>query len=167
MEYEIDKKLSASLHLPLCVAPGAIYTLAFQVLCAQLLLHADITSRDDVLRMGIDKYNDECRSIVMRHAWGFLPGSCKGSFCKLAHCSKSSSAQLNISRPMQGLNMGCDCLPRYSSEWEKTVRRIGRWIDFQKGYKTLDPSYMESVWWVFSELYKKGLVYRGYKVDYR
>ena len=52
---------------------------------------------------------------------------------------------------------------RYSSEWEKTVRRIGRWIDFEQGYKTLDPTFMESVWWVFSELHKKGLVYRGFK----
>ncbi len=52
---------------------------------------------------------------------------------------------------------------RYSSEWEKTVKRIGRWIDFKEDYKTLDPSYMESVWWVFSELHKKGLVYRGFK----
>ena len=44
------------------------------------------------------------------------------------------------------------------------MRRSGRWIDFQQGYKTLDTSYMESVWWVFSELHRKGLVYRGYKV---
>lgn len=53
---------------------------------------------------------------------------------------------------------------RYSKEWEKTVKRIGRWIDFENDYKTLDPTFMESVWWVFGELYKKGLVYRGYKV---
>ena len=53
---------------------------------------------------------------------------------------------------------------RYSKEWEKTVKRIGRWIDFENDYKTLDPTFMESVWWVFSELFKKGLVYRGFKV---
>lgn len=53
---------------------------------------------------------------------------------------------------------------RYSSEWEKIVGRLGRWIDFQNDYKTLDPSFMESVWWVFKKLYKKGLVYRGFKV---
>jgi len=53
---------------------------------------------------------------------------------------------------------------RYASEWEKVVSRIGRWIDFENDYKTLYPSFMESVWWVFSELHKKGLVYRGYKV---
>jgi len=53
---------------------------------------------------------------------------------------------------------------RYSGEWETVVRRIGRWIDFRGGYKTLDATYMESVWWVFSELHKKGLVYRGFRV---
>ena len=54
---------------------------------------------------------------------------------------------------------------RYSQEWEKTVKRIGRWIDFENDYKTLDPSFMESVWWVFSTLHKKGLVYQGFKVS--
>uniref|UniRef100_A0A915PQN9 Isoleucine--tRNA ligase, cytoplasmic n=1 Tax=Setaria digitata TaxID=48799 RepID=A0A915PQN9_9BILA len=72
----------------------------------------------DVLKLGIDKYNAECRSIVMR----------------------------------------------YASEWENTVERMGRWIDFRNDYKTLYPWFMESVWWIFSQLFKKGLVYRGVKV---
>lgn len=55
------------------------------------------------------------------------------------------------------------CANRYSGEWEKTVHRLGRWIDFEDDYKTLDPTFMESVWWAFSELHKKGLVYRGFK----
>ena len=53
---------------------------------------------------------------------------------------------------------------RYSKEWEKTVTRLGRWIDFENDYKTMDPSFMESVWWVFSQLWAKGLVYKGFKV---
>jgi len=53
---------------------------------------------------------------------------------------------------------------RYSKEWEVIVNRLGRWIDFKNDYKTLDSSFMESVWWVFKELYNKGLVYRGFKV---
>ena len=53
---------------------------------------------------------------------------------------------------------------RYSSEWRATVERMGRWIDFANDYKTLNISFMESVWWAFSELYKKGVVYRGQKV---
>ena len=46
------------------------------------------------------------------------------------------------------------------------MKRIGRWIDFENDYKTLDPTYMESVWWVFKQLWEKGLVYRGFKVGY-
>lgn len=68
--------------------------------------------------MGIEKYNAECRAIVMR----------------------------------------------YSSEWRRTVERLGRWIDFDNDYKTLNTPFMESVWWVFGQLWKKDLVYRGLKV---
>ncbi|KAI1890396.1 hypothetical protein AGOR_G00153290 [Albula goreensis] len=53
---------------------------------------------------------------------------------------------------------------RYSAEWEASVTRMGRWIDFKNDYKTLYPTFMESVWWVFKQLYDKGLVYRGVKV---
>jgi isoleucyl-tRNA synthetase len=77
-----------------------------------------ITSRDQVLEMGIDKYNDTCRGIVTR----------------------------------------------YTSEWEATITRLGRWIDFDNDYKTMDPTFMESVWWVFSQLYGKNLVYPGFRV---
>src|SRR5579872_1525465 len=53
---------------------------------------------------------------------------------------------------------------RYTSEWEKTVNRMGRWVDFSNTYRTMDKNFMESVWWVFSQLYGKGLVYEGFKV---
>ncbi|XP_029990139.1 isoleucine--tRNA ligase, cytoplasmic isoform X2 [Sphaeramia orbicularis] len=53
---------------------------------------------------------------------------------------------------------------RYSNEWETSVKRMGRWIDFNNDYKTLYPWFMETVWWVFRQLYDKGLVYRGVKV---
>lgn len=53
---------------------------------------------------------------------------------------------------------------RYVDEWEKTVVRMGRWIDFRNDYKTMDLNFMETVWWVFAQLYQKGLVYRGFKV---
>ncbi|KAK3601599.1 hypothetical protein CHS0354_027846 [Potamilus streckersoni] len=53
---------------------------------------------------------------------------------------------------------------RYSKEWEDIVTRLGRWIDFENDYKTMYPSFMESVWWVFNELYNKGLVYKGFRV---
>ena len=67
--------------------------------------------------MGVDKYNNECRSIVMR-------------------CAKV---------------------------WEVVVERVGRWIDFRNDYKTMDINFMESVWWVFGQLFQKGLVYRSFK----
>ncbi|XP_077429645.1 isoleucine--tRNA ligase, cytoplasmic [Vanacampus margaritifer] len=77
-----------------------------------------IKGPDDVAKMGIAEYNNQCRKIVMR----------------------------------------------YSNEWEVLVNRMGRWIDFKNDYKTLYPEFMETVWWVFKQLYEKGLVYRGVKV---
>ncbi len=53
---------------------------------------------------------------------------------------------------------------RYTSEWEKIVTRMGRWVDFENDYKTMDPDYMESIWWVFKQLYDKGLVYEGHTI---
>lgn len=53
---------------------------------------------------------------------------------------------------------------RYAAEWKQTIERMGRWIDFENDYKTLNPTYMESIWWVFSEMFDKGLVYRGLRV---
>jgi isoleucyl-tRNA synthetase len=78
----------------------------------------NIKTRQQVLEMGIDKYNNACRGIV----------------------------------------------ERYTAEWETTVKRMGRWIDFRNAYKTMDLNFMESVWWVFKQLYEKNLVYKGYKV---
>ena len=53
---------------------------------------------------------------------------------------------------------------KYTSEWEETVTRMGRWVDFKNDYKTMDSSYMESIMWVFAELWKKGLIREGKKV---
>ena len=76
------------------------------------------SGRDLVQELGIEAYNQECRSIVLK----------------------------------------------YADEWRQTIGRLGRWIDFDNDYKTMDPSFMESVWWVFKQLYDKGQVYREYKV---
>ncbi|KUI97507.1 isoleucine--tRNA ligase [Vibrio sp. MEBiC08052] len=77
-----------------------------------------MSAKETVERLGIAKYNDECRGIVQR----------------------------------------------YTKEWEKTITRLGRWVDFQNDYRTMEPWYMESVWWVFQQLWKKELVYQGEKV---
>ncbi|KFY16629.1 hypothetical protein V492_01198 [Pseudogymnoascus sp. VKM F-4246] len=77
-----------------------------------------ISGREAVMKLGLDKYNAECRAIVMR----------------------------------------------YSAEWRTTIDRLGRWIDFDNDYKTMDPTYMESVWWVFKQIFDKDAVYQGYRV---
>ncbi|KAJ4866562.1 tRNA synthetase class I family protein [Raphanus sativus] len=77
-----------------------------------------IERRAQVLEMGIDKYNEECRSVVST----------------------------------------------FVEEWEKVITRSGRWIDFKNDYKTMDMSFMESVWWVFAQLFDKKLIYKSFKV---
>lgn len=78
----------------------------------------NLSSKRDIEAYGIDKFNEACRSIVLR----------------------------------------------YTSEWEKIVNRMGRWVDFRNGYRTMDRSFMESIWWVFKNLWDQGLVYEGYKI---
>lgn len=53
---------------------------------------------------------------------------------------------------------------RLDTEWEKIIERLGRWVDFEHNYKTMDTTFMESVWWGFKQLYDKNLVYEGRKV---
>ncbi len=54
---------------------------------------------------------------------------------------------------------------RYTSEWRAVVERMGRWVDFDNQYRTMDPPYMESIWWVFSQMWKKDLIYQGFRVQ--
>lgn len=56
-----------------------------------------------------------------------------------------------------------DAVMEYADEWRRIIPRMGRWADMEHDYKTMDSTYTESVWWVFSELNKKGLVYEGFK----
>ncbi|KAI0484635.1 tRNA synthetases class I-domain-containing protein [Xylariaceae sp. FL0804] len=77
-----------------------------------------ITGKQAVMEFGLAKYNEECRSIVMR----------------------------------------------YREEWRRTIERLGRWIDFDNDYKTMDPTFMETCWWAFKQLFDKGMVYQGHRV---
>ncbi|MBM4343015.1 MAG: isoleucine--tRNA ligase [Deltaproteobacteria bacterium] len=77
-----------------------------------------LKSPSEVIAYGVGRYNEACRSIVLR----------------------------------------------YTSLWRQTVERMGRWVDFDRDYKTMDPPFMESVWWVFRRLWDQGLLYRGHKV---
>ena len=74
-----------------------------------------ISGKKQIEEYGIAKFNEACRSIVLR----------------------------------------------YTREWRKVITRLGRWVDFDHDYKTMDLDYMESIWWVLSELWKKGLLYEG------
>lgn len=52
----------------------------------------------------------------------------------------------------------------YVDEWEKTVTRMGRWVDFKNGYKTMNKDFMESVWWIFKQLYDQDRIYKSYRI---
>jgi isoleucyl-tRNA synthetase len=52
----------------------------------------------------------------------------------------------------------------YVDDWKNTVNRMWRWVDMENDYKTMDTSFMESVWWVYKNLYDKGLIYEGHRV---
>lgn len=62
-------------------------------------------------------------------------------------------------------NQACfDSVLRYEKEWKEIVPRVGRWVDMNHPYKTMDASYTESIWWSWKELFERGLAYEGYKV---
>ncbi|MEK6847256.1 MAG: isoleucine--tRNA ligase [Nanoarchaeota archaeon] len=67
-----------------------------------------------------------------------------------------------------GVNKFCEVCEstvlQYVHDWKSTIERLGRWVEFDKSYKTMDVSYMESVWWAFKEIWKKGLIYEGRRV---
>ncbi|MGA7097474.1 MAG: class I tRNA ligase family protein, partial [Acidimicrobiia bacterium] len=79
---------------------------------------------------------------------------------------------LGISGPRQIAEYGIDrfneaCRVRVQANtetWEVLTERIGRWVDFEHDYKTMDATFMETVWWVFKQLWDKGLIYRDFKV---
>lgn len=65
---------------------------------------------------------------------------------------------------IDNFNEACrDAVLTYAEEWKRTIKRMGRWVDMANDYKTMDKEYMESVWWVFKQLWDKGLIYKGYK----
>ena len=76
-----------------------------------------------------------------------------------------SAAEAVAKLGVAGYNAECrGIVERYVDEWRGVITRIGRWVDFDDDYKTMDAWYMESVWWVVKQLWDKGLIYRGFKV---
>jgi isoleucyl-tRNA synthetase len=53
---------------------------------------------------------------------------------------------------------------RYTKEWEKIISRLGRWVDFENDYKTMNPRYMETIWWILKQFWDKGFLYEGYYI---
>jgi isoleucyl-tRNA synthetase len=80
--------------------------------------------------------------------------------------------ELGVSGPRQiqaigvaTFNEACRAMVEHTTgEWQEITERVGRWIDFENDYKTLDVDFMESVWWVFKSLWDKGLIYQDFKV---
>jgi len=77
-----------------------------------------ISGKREIENFGVSKFNEACRSIVLR----------------------------------------------YAGEWRKIITRSGRWVDFDHDYKTMDPNYMESIWWVVKSLWEKDLLYKGHYI---
>ena len=74
----------------------------------------------------------------------------------------------NVSSPAEVEELGVPAFNQAAREqvqnitgdWYEITRRVGRWVDFENDYKTMDTTYMESVWWGFKQLWDKGLMYR-------
>lgn len=63
-------------------------------------------------------------------------------------------------------NQKCrEAVMRFTDVWNDLTRKIGYWVDLQDPYITYEPKYMESVWWLLAQLYKKGLLYKGYTIQ--
>lgn len=65
---------------------------------------------------------------------------------------------------IEKFNQKCrETVHRYIDVWIQSLKRLGRWADYADGYSTLDRDYMESEWWVFQQLWDKGLVYQDFR----
>lgn len=68
---------------------------------------------------------------------------------------------------IEAFNRACaDSVLKYTDEWKRYVERLGRWVEFDGAYRTMDHAYIESVWWAFAELWKKKLIYKGLRVSF-
>ncbi len=57
-----------------------------------------------------------------------------------------------------------EAVSAYLEEWDRLTERIGFWVDLDDAYRTLDDTYIESVWWALSQIFEKGLLYEGHRV---
>jgi isoleucyl-tRNA synthetase len=107
--------------------------------------------------------NIKGRRVVRRFGWDFhgLPVEYEMEK-ELGISGKRQIEEYGVAR----FNEACRSIVlRYTREWRTIITRLGRWVDFDHDYKTMEPWYMESVWWVFHELWKKHLIYQGHSVQ--
>ncbi len=77
----------------------------------------------------------------------------------------TDKAQIETTVGVESFNAECrNIVSTYDTNWREYIDRLGRWVDMEKPYRTLDKSFMESVMWAFSESYKKDLIYKDYRV---
>lgn len=65
---------------------------------------------------------------------------------------------------VEAFNSKCrESVFRYTAQWNQLFERLGRWVDIENGYATLNADYMESIWWVFKQIWEKGMIYQSFK----
>lgn len=110
--------------------------------------------------------------IMYQHMHGYDVLNMIGYDCHGLPIEMEVNKMLNISSNkdveelgIANYNKKCkEVIKSYSGSWQDIYKRIGRWVDFTNEYKTMDTPFMETVWWVFSQLWKKNLVYNGYRI---
>ena len=118
--------------------------------------------------VGLKKVYD----ITVENTHNFLANNVVVHNCHGLPIEYEIEKKLGIKTTQQVLEFGIDNYNREcknivltcKDEWDNMMTRMGRWIDFENGYKTMSKDFMNSVWWVFSELYKKNRIYEGFKV---
>jgi isoleucyl-tRNA synthetase len=107
-----------------------------------------------------------------RHQTGWHVPRRFGWDCHGLPVEQLASKQLNLSGRQAVLDFGvcnycdyCEGLVQVTTDaWEEPLKKLGRWCNLENTWKTMDKTFMESVWWAFSELHRKGLVYKAFKV---
>ncbi len=104
------------------------------------------------------------RGFKVERRWGW---DCHGlPIENIVEADMGIKSKVEIEKDINKFNRACcQAVLKYAKEWKKMVHRIGRFVNLDKAYKTMDNEYMESVWWAFKELWQKKLVYEGYRTS--
>jgi len=100
----------------------------------------------------------------VRRVWGWDTHGLPVENLVEAELGLKSKKEIEIYGVDKFTKAAADSVLKFEEDWKKIIPRVGRWVDMDKAYMTMNNTYTESCWWAFSELYKKGLAYEGYKV---